>query len=107
MKLKDGSVRLHGIRPELVFAIVAFNEMLNGKLTITSANDGKHSHTSLHYSGCAVDVRSRGLGLSEPQKADMASRLSSDLGPDFDVIYEGSGTPNAHFHMEYQPKRRP
>ena len=50
-------------------------------MTITSANDGKHMKNSLHYKGCAVDIRSRDMKYP----LLVSQGLNSILGPDFKV----------------------
>lgn len=89
--------RVHGIAPEIVIALqVALgvaDRLGIPKITITSASDRTHSPGSLHYQGKAVDLVVEGdIGFSV--------ELSKALGPDFDVIFEGS-----HTHLEFQPKR--
>lgn len=125
MRLKDSAVDLQGIRPEILFAAMAFQSLLLNRtlqmildrledpddhrpvlfvppeVTITSATDGQHMLTSLHYSGSAIDFRTRDLGLSREGLGDLAGELSSALGPDFDVVLE-----DTHLHVEWQPKRR-
>jgi len=103
MRLKDNSVSLGGLTSNLLFAIVVAEGVYNShgvELVITSCNDGKHSTTSLHYAGSAVDIRSRNLPEDiTPQEVvgDIRQRLSID----FDVIEESD-----HIHIEYQPRRR-
>lgn len=63
LELKPG-VRLAGLRPEMLVALMAAERAfadLGADLVITSALDGRHSPTSLHYTGCAVDLRTRDL----------------------------------------------
>jgi conjugal transfer mating pair stabilization protein TraG len=68
--------------------------------TITSANDGQHSEKSLHYSGNALDFRTKDyLG----DKMALVDSIRTALGPDFDVVLEDEGLPNEHVHLEYQP----
>ena len=50
---------------------------------------------SLHYKGCAVDIRSR--DMLNPLLVSQG--LNNILGPDFDVIFEGD-----HIHIEYDKK---
>ena len=64
---------------------------------ITSLMDGTHSARSLHYSGRAVDFRTRDLSALEV--AHLAAALKSDLGPAFDVVVE-----ETHIHVEWDPK---
>ena len=65
--------------------------------TVTSLNDSKHSFKSLHYSGCAADLRTRDLKGITPE--EMKVRLKDALGKDFDVVVESD-----HIHVEYDPK---
>ena len=73
-----------------------------GPVTVTSLKDGKHSANSLHYSGLAVDIRSKHLTQEESRKVFFA--LKNDLGPDYDVLLENEGKENEHLHVEYDPK---
>lgn len=70
---------------------------------ITSINDSKHGTKSLHYKNSAFDVRTRSI-LYEEQKERILTTIKESLTEDFDVLYEGKGTDNQHFHIEYQPK---
>lgn len=67
------------------------------ELECTSGPDGSHSWTSLHYAGCAPDLRTR--TMTKEQKARFLERGREELGHDFDLVDEGS-----HIHMEWQPK---
>lgn len=102
MILKDKSISIQGIRPELLYAIIVANDVykeFNQELVITSLNDGRHSSTSLHYSGCAADFRTRYFAPGEAQ--EVTKKLDEKLGIDYDVILESD-----HIHLEYQPRRR-
>lgn len=102
MKLKKG-VNLQGVRPELVFAmmIVAIIYKEKGSLlVITSIVDGKHSDTSLHYTGCAFDCRIK--NTSTAQVGMIKSAIKEALTEDFDVVLE-----KTHIHIEYQPRFKP
>lgn len=94
--LKEG-VRLHGIRPEIVLAIVIAEgiwEEANETLVITSGIEGTHKHASLHYTGGAVNFR-HAAGLSNR----VAHNLAHALGADYDVVVEETSV-----HVEWQPK---
>ncbi len=73
-------------------------------LVVTSINDGKHSRTSLHHIGHAVDLRTKSLP-SAVAKRWFVAEVRRRVGVEFDVILEGLGTTNEHCHLEYQPKR--
>jgi len=82
--------------------ITAARNLYNARgvpLVITSAIRPK-SDKSLHDEGLALDLRSR--TLSDPQAVTAA--LSTALGEDYDVIFEGGATGGAHIHVEYDPK---
>jgi hypothetical protein len=101
MKFKEG-VNPFGIKPELAIALqIASLVWLqnNQSLVVTSLNDSKHSHTSLHFAGCAADLRTWGF----PDAAVVVDQLREALGnnPDYDVVLEKD-----HIHLEYQPKLR-
>lgn len=96
IKLKKG-VRLHGLRPELLLAIIiaeGIYENANESLVITSVIDGKHMRASIHYVGGAVDFR-----LPTSNEDRMRQRIAADVGGDFDVVLE-----KTHLHIEWQPK---
>lgn len=99
ISIKD-SVSIQGMRPELMFGVlVAYDAytMWGCHFTLTSVCDGKHSETSLHYSGCAFDCRTRDV---DPNILDkIVEQIADGLGEHFDVIKE-----ETHLHIEYQPR---
>lgn len=99
MQLKKG-VRIIGLTPQMAMGnqIVASIFAAHGKnCVITSGADGKHSRASKHYSGNALDYRTRHLLASERDK--IAIDCKASLGDDFDVVLESN-----HLHVEYDPK---
>lgn len=98
--LKEG-VSLVGMRPEMLVGLQVIHsiyEQMGADCVVTSALDGKHSRTSLHYVGQALDFRTR--DLIESDKAYLLGTAKSSLGPEFDVVLE-----KTHLHVEFQPKR--
>lgn len=96
INIKTG-VRLHGVRPEIVLAILIADQVyavLNHDLVVTSVIDGTHSRTSLHYVGAAVDLRLPGDAGTAAR-----NRIAQRLGGDYDVVLESN-----HIHIEWQPK---
>jgi len=65
---------------------------------VTSAIDGVHSHGSRHYSGLAVDLRTRNID-AEDMKRMVFNDIKHALGADFDVVLE-----ETHLHIEFDPK---
>jgi hypothetical protein len=104
LRLKSG-VRLGGVRPEVVVALVITSTIFSESgddLVVTSLSDGVHSTRSLHYSGAAFDCRIRHVQDVEGRWEDLTRRIQVALGTDFQVILERK---NAHIHVEYQPLR--
>jgi hypothetical protein len=71
---------------------------------ITGGIEGSHSRASLHYTGDALDIRSK--DLSGTEKIEALTLAKSLLGDDFDLILEADGLLNEHFHLEFQPKTK-
>ena len=106
MRLKDATVVFDAQAP-LLYALWRIELVMRayGPVTVTSMKDGKHSVNSLHYSGMAVDIRSKHLSQEDSRKVFFA--LRNDLGPDFDVLLENEGKENEHYHVESDPKVKP
>lgn len=98
----EPNVQTFGMRTELLLAIVIAERIWSGygvDLVLTSMCDGKHSETSLHNAGAAVDMRSR--DLASDAKVEAVKQLKAALGRDYDVILEVD-----HVHVEFQPRYR-
>jgi len=74
-------------------------------LVITSVNDGKHKPGSLHYSGNAVDIRSKTWPRDKVLECVQTFKQSPD-GSRYDLIFESVGTPNEHLHLEFDPQHQ-
>jgi len=96
-----------GLLPQTLFAMQAMDEAYKEctakELIITSANDARHSATSLHYSGAAFDCRTTSAGISTEDQEKIKAVFKDKVGhsTDFDCVIESD-----HIHVEYQPKRR-
>lgn len=94
--LKMG-VRLHGIRPEIVMAVLIAEGIWSAAdetLVITSVIDGEHMRASIHYTGGAVDFR-----VVPDKMVGLRNKLAAAVGEDYDVVAEVD-----HIHVEWQPK---
>ena len=105
MRLKHGA-SLKDLTPQMALAAIIVRDVYfdldkGASCTITSVNDSKHSEHSLHYKGRALDIRTHDF---EGDKHQLLHELKEALGPEFDVVFEGEGTPNEHMHVEYDPK---
>ena len=87
-----------GLQQEILQALDIAASIWPVDLWVTSTRwNDKHKWSSLHYSGHAVDLRTR--NLTEKQINDVTAELRLKLGKDYDVVIEGN-----HIHMEYDPK---
>lgn len=95
--IKNG-VDLRGLSPQMAIAYtIACKCYGQYDCVITSASDGKHGPNSLHYSGQALDLRTRhihGQGLQL-----VVDKLRESLGSQFDVVLESD-----HIHLEFDPR---
>lgn len=100
IRLKKG-VEFSGIEIEILEAMLVASKVYyaHGYDTIvTSVLDGKHSKHSLHYTGYALDLRTRHLSSSNDEEV-IARKIAALLGKDYDVVLEST-----HIHIEYDPK---
>jgi hypothetical protein len=104
LSLKPG-VRLGGLQPQIVLAALVIEDLyeeLRVQCVVTSCNDGTHKSNSKHYSGNALDFRTktvpRGLLMG------LVASVKASLGTDFDVILESINGDNEHLHVEFDPK---
>ena len=101
--LKQGKkgVSLRGLRTEMLVALSAialvFKESFDLDTVITCGTEGRHGKSSKHYTGHALDFRTRQLD-AEHQK-ELASDVRLCLGDEFDVVLHSS-----HLHVEFDPK---
>ena len=102
IRFKNSSIGFQNLSSQLLLAIIAIEGVFvihGADLVITSLNDSEHSKASLHYSGNAVDIRSRDILNKQTLLDDCKKALGGSS--DFDMILESN-----HYHLEYQPKRR-
>lgn len=98
MQIKPG-VTLAGVQWQMFVAAIKVEEVYDHyevACVITSGCDGKHMPTSLHYTGHALDFRTREFPVEALQ--EVRARLKAVLGPDYDVVLEKD-----HFHVEFDP----
>ena len=95
-------VRMRYINPAIGHAIDVARDVWEildiDECVVTSLNDSYHSKTSLHYAGCAVDLRIRNVPTEH--RDTITHMLRQRLGSEYDVLNEGD-----HYHIEWQPKR--
>lgn len=100
MKLKK-SVRLLGLKPEMVLAIMVCESIYRKhgvEMVITSITDSKHSTFSRHYLGYAFDLRTHNIP-SQVTRQDIFDDIKSSLTKDFLVLDEID-----HFHIGFKAR---
>lgn len=101
MRFKRG-VKLAGAKPEIILAAIVVDDIYrdHGRpegVTITSICDGKHMPKSKHYTGEAIDTRTRYFNRSKQK--ELTQDIKTQLGNEFDVVLERD-----HIHIEFDPK---
>ena len=102
MRLKS-NVKITGIRPEILLALTIANDVYKKhghNLVVTSLLDGVHSKNSLHYAGCAADLRTMAAHIPKSTIAAISEEIRRALTSDFDLVVEPD-----HLHLEFQPAR--
>ncbi len=104
IRVKDDSVEISQLSNGMLIALMVADRVYAAQgvdAIVTSGHEqsARHSLTSLHYSGNAVDLRTR--HLTEYHKRQVAEKIGAHLGRDYDVILEPD-----HLHIECQPRRR-
>ena len=107
MKFKNGSkhVKVLGVKSEMIMGhlvVMGVFESNNVECIITSLADGKHSESSKHYEGNAIDYRTRHIA-NAAVKTKIITEIKESLTQDFDVVFEDAGTDNEHLHVEFDP----
>tara|TARA_R100000781_G_C4031000_1_gene110593 strand:+ start:139 stop:453 length:315 start_codon:yes stop_codon:yes gene_type:complete len=101
LKLKNDSIIPH-LSSGMLFGLIAIDQAYEAagvpETVVTSAMDGPHKRGSLHYSGNAVDIRTR--NATESQLTQIVAQLRSNLNEHYDVILEAD-----HLHVEFDVKR--
>ena len=102
-QIKSGinGARIHGLRPEMVVALIIIRDAFfnhGESCIITSGMEGKHGRASLHFVGAALDFRTG--GMKRELVSEIAVEIRDGLGRDYDVVVEST-----HLHVEWQPKQ--
>ena len=108
MKVKS-SVRFGEINQyfhAFVGACLEYEAIYHDELTLTSANDSKHSAKSFHYEDKAWDLRAN--DKSDSERKEIIRILKHILGYGWDVILETPADPaKHHFHIERDTRNYP
>lgn len=93
------------LKPQILLAIYVSEQVYLAynvpEMWLTSVDDSTHGSNSLHYSGNAIDIRTRNIpGGYTGEKAKLIhAAIKARLGKEFDVVLESN-----HIHIEYDPK---
>lgn len=104
MRFKVG-VYIRGATTHLLTGLMVLDRIYEEhgyRMTVTSMSDGKHSLKSKHYTGNAADLRTKDVPDTMIDK--ILYQAQRELPTDFDIVLEGRGSGNEHFHLEYDPK---
>lgn len=108
IQLKPG-VKLTNLSPQMVLAIHAVDGVYQWygveRCVLTSVDDRKHGPTTLHGKGQAVDFRIH--NVPRETRPVIVEAIKRDLlhgEGQFEVYWEGVGTPEEHLHLEWDPK---
>lgn len=105
--VKDGSVNMSSLRPEIDSAIIiivdAFQDAVEDnsfRPIITSANDfSGHASNSAHYVGAAVDLRIKDIGNLNTRE-NLVKVVKMRLDDRFTILHEDIGSENEHLHVQ-------
>lgn len=96
---KDG-VKVDGVKKETIELMLILNtffvRQLSKAFVVTSCTDGKHMKGSRHYSGYAIDIRTR--HLSHKDIEILFSWFTMWHDDKYDMVVEKD-----HIHVEYDP----
>ena len=87
----------------LMAAIANVARDLGWDVTITAGTNGKHMVGSKHYTGEALDVRTKNFP-SKRSKQDFIAAVLLRLGPGYEMFLEDVGGVNEHAHVQWDPK---
>lgn len=66
---------------------------------ISSGVEGKHKRQSAHYTGRAIDLRTKQVGISREQAEGIKAKLQFLLHEDYQIFVEAD-----HIHIEFDPQ---
>lgn len=97
---KDG-VKVDGIKKETIELMLLLNtffvRQISKPFVVTSCTDGRHMKGSKHYSGYAIDIRTR--HLTKREIGILVSWFTTYYDKYYDMVVESD-----HIHVEYDPK---
>lgn len=111
LTFKQG-VRLRLTAPAMAYVTASLDRLserddvravLDGDLMVTSGNDSRHAANSRHYRDEALDLRVHNIPATKRWwlREVLEDALNAPFGRTaFRVMYEGDGTPNAHYHVQ-------
>ncbi|MCF0222440.1 MAG: hypothetical protein HUK19_09115 [Fibrobacter sp.] len=112
VKLKDKTVNVKRLRPEMDSALVVvvgvYWEVLGSDYVpvVTSGNDySGHTYNSKHYKNSALDFRTRDPNISKEKRQLIKDKVRAKLDDRYYVLLESPGQSSEHLHVQYNGKR--
>ena len=106
MRLKNDTVNPLGLKTETLLAMTIASMVYQQHgytMRVTSITDYKHSATfSDHYKGYAFDIGTS--ELKEDDKVTIFDEICDRLNNQYNVLFEGAGTPSEHIHIAFKPR---
>ena len=96
MIIKPG-VKVNGLRPEMIIVLMVATRIwaeLGQTLVLTEGTGSKHSATSRHYIGMAVDLRTN--FFTDIDKKIAFDKLTSHLDKEYKVVFH-----KTHIHVHF------
>jgi hypothetical protein len=111
MLTTKATVRFRVITPALLYMLDVIEKLSREffglpaeGLVITSGSDGTHMEGSKHYTGEAIDLRTK--TLNPTLRSSLIATLRAQLGTQFTVLLEHAGEPLEHVHIQVKKGRR-
>lgn len=105
MQLKHG-IKVGGVQPEILLGLAVVESVFRDfkkECIVTEITGGQHMVGSFHYSGQAIDFRSKHI----PDmliKQSLLQECQEALGANFTFILEKVGDPQEHYHLQISRK---
>lgn len=94
---------MKGIKPEITMIFPMVIDIFHPWDTVITSGtepESKHMDGSLHYTGYAIDLRTKHIDDKRAIPA-IVVRLKTSIGPEYQFVLESD-----HIHIEFDPKEK-